>query len=73
VEFFGGKKKGNIQGQGCTSLFIQRTPAGYIDVSSQSFNNSSSISIGRFEPAPVESREEFDQRIRAETQESVSE
>ncbi|WJX89753.1 hypothetical protein P8452_71724 [Trifolium repens] len=70
VEFSGGKKKGNIQGQGCTSSFIQRTPAGYIDVSSQPFNNSS-MSIDRFAPAPVESREEFEQRVRAETQESM--
>jgi hypothetical protein len=70
VEFFGGKKKGNIQGQGCTSSFIQRTPAGYIDVSSQPFNNSS-MSIGRFATVPVESRAEFEQQIRAETQESM--
>jgi hypothetical protein len=70
VEFYGGKKKGHIQGQGCTSSFIQRTPAGYIDVSSQPFNNSS-MSIDRFAPAPVESREEFEQRVRAETQESM--
>ncbi|WJX19761.1 hypothetical protein P8452_09404 [Trifolium repens] len=70
VEFSGGKKKGHIQGQGCTSSFIQRTPAGYIDVSSRPFNNSS-MSIDRFAPAPVESREEFEQRIRADTQESM--
>jgi hypothetical protein len=70
VEFSGGKKKGHIQGQGCTSSLIQRTPAGYVDVSSRSFNNSS-MSIDRFASAPVESREEFEQRIRAEAQESI--
>ncbi|KAK2455934.1 hypothetical protein QL285_003346 [Trifolium repens] len=70
VEFSGGKKKGHIQGQGSTSSFIQRTPAGYIDVSSRPFNNPS-MSTDRFASAPVESREEFQQRIRAETQESM--
>ncbi|MCI60455.1 hypothetical protein A2U01_0081711, partial [Trifolium medium] len=39
VEFFGGKHKGRVQGQGCTSSFIQRTPTGYVDTSSGSFNS----------------------------------
>jgi hypothetical protein len=69
VEYSEGKKKGHVQGQGCTSSFIQRTSVGYMDVSSQSFNSSSSMSTDR--SAPVESREEFEQRLRAEHQESM--
>jgi hypothetical protein len=69
VEYSGGKKKGHVRGQGCTSSFIWRTPVGYMDVSSQSFNSSSSMSTGR--SAPVESHEEFEQRLRAEHQESM--
>ncbi|GAU46507.1 hypothetical protein TSUD_285890 [Trifolium subterraneum] len=70
VEFSGGKHKGHVQGQGCTSSFIQRTPTGYVDVSMNSFNSSSSMSTGR--SSQVESMAEIEQRLRAENQQYLA-
>ncbi|GAU45841.1 hypothetical protein TSUD_175400 [Trifolium subterraneum] len=70
VEFSGGKHKGHVQGQGCTSSFIQRTPSGYVDVLMNSYNSSSSMSTGR--SSRVDSLAEMEQRLRAENQQYLA-
>jgi hypothetical protein len=47
VDFRGGKNHGRIQGQGSTSSFIQKTPAGYIDASSDSYNSIANMCTSR--------------------------
>jgi hypothetical protein len=63
VEFSGGKHHGRIVGQGSTSSFIQRTPAGFIDTSSDSFNSTASIATSRSRSG--ETIEEMEARLTA--------
>jgi hypothetical protein len=63
VEFSGGKHHGRIVGQGSTSSFIQRTPAGFIDTSSDSLGSTASIATSRNQSG--ETFEEMEARLTA--------
>jgi hypothetical protein len=65
VEFSGGKNHGRAFGQGSTSSFIQKTPGGYIDASSESFNSTASMCTARSRGGREETQEEMEARIEA--------
>ena len=65
VEFSGGKNHGRIVGQGSTSSFIRKTPGGYIDASSESFNSTASMCTARSRGGREETQEEMEARIEA--------
>jgi hypothetical protein len=70
VKFSGGKKHGRIQGLGSTSSFIQRTPAGYVDTSSDSYD--STASMATYRPQSVETMEQMYERLRANVQQDIA-
>ncbi|KAK2415939.1 hypothetical protein QL285_038376 [Trifolium repens] len=65
VEFLGGKNHGRIVGQGSTSSFIRKTPGGYIDASSESFNSTASMCTAQSRGGREETQEEMEARIEA--------
>jgi hypothetical protein len=74
VQFSGGKHHGRVQGQGSTSSFIQKTPAGFIDNSSDSCNSTVSIATSQNRGETLEEMEQrLEQRLNAKHERNMQE